>query len=573
MYAVAAILSGAGFTVAAAWAAGALLLRRLRLDLDPLETMLFAFLSGAALLSVAIFLLCAVHQARTPVLLTGGGVLIGLGVWKRPRAGKRLPPIPLRWRALLLLLVPFGFAYLANAVAPEVSPDGSGYHLGNVARILAGGGFDWSYHSMYSCFPQGLEMLFVPAVAVGGYPAAAVVHLAFLCALPALILSYGRRFQMVPAAVFAAILVFVSPVFGLTGSSAYNDAALVTLSFAVFYLLKLKHYILCDNILILNGLLVGYCIGIKYTGLVAAGFAVAALRFRRTSVSWPRFLAAVALPAAPWLLRNWLWIGNPFAPFLNRWFQNPYFSHLNEKAYLSDIGTYSGLRHWWEFPLQMTLYGGKIPGFVGPVFLLAPLALLALRRREGRRLLAAAAVFSLPVLGNAATRFLMPGMPFLALALGLALQDSPGIVPLLAAFEALVCWPSVTPLYSADWSWRLREIPVRAALRLEPESDFLRRRLPDYDLMRLVDAAAPPSVRTYSLSTRPEAYCRREILVSYESNQGIEIRDALLGQDRRRALDLMKGQGIGLLLIDRDLSSWGLAQLAESNGTKLYRLP
>ena len=81
-------------------------------------------------------------------------------------------------------------------------------------------------------------MLFLVAFPFGGHSAAALVHLAFFLCLPLLLLCFGRRFDLVPAASFAAILVFVSPVFGLTGSSAYNDAALVTLTFAVFYTLE-----------------------------------------------------------------------------------------------------------------------------------------------------------------------------------------------------------------------------------------------------------------------------------------------------------------------------------------------
>ena len=56
-------------------------------------------------------------------------------------------------------------------------------------------------------------------------------------------------------------------------------------------------------------------------------------------------------------------------------------------------------------------------GVLGPVFLLAPIALLALRRREGRQLLLAAAVFGSTYLGNIGARFLIPPLPFVALAM------------------------------------------------------------------------------------------------------------------------------------------------------------
>jgi hypothetical protein len=578
---VLSILFGAGFTVAVAWAAGSLLLRRLRLELDPLEALLFSFLSGAACLSVAVFALCVVHQARPAVFLMGGIALLGGALRRRPGAGKRLGGVPFPWLALLLLtLTPFLFAYFMTALAPEVSPDGSGYHLGNVVRWLGAGGFVWDYRSMYSAFPQGLEMLFLVAFAFGAHSAAALVHLAFFVCLPLLILCYGRRFNVVPASVFANIVIFVSPVFGLTGSSAYNDAALVTCSFAVFYLLQLSDDINSDNLLILGVLLVGFCFALKYTGGIVAAFTVAALLLRRRQVPWVKLFLSAAACSVPWLLRNWIWLGNPFAPLFNQWFPNSFFTASSEQAYLADLAHVEGLRHWWQYPLDVTLYGASIPGLLGPVFLLAPFALLALRHRQGRRLLAAAAVFSLPIFFNVATRFLMPGMPFLALALGIAMQNSSGVLPLLAAAQALLCWPGSIPLYAADWSWRIREIPVRAALRLEPEADFLRRRLPDYNLKPAIDRAVPAAAKIFSFSTRPEAYLGRTILVGYESAEGGRIQDAL---QHRRPMDeqLKRRQVFFLLINDTDAIStdmkqhsinWGVTALAESHGTTLYRI-
>lgn len=577
---VVSILFGAGFTIAAAWAAGAILLRRLKLELDPLETVLFAFLSGAACLSLAVFLLCLVHAARPAAFLIAGSALIAGAGFRGPRAGKRLPGIPKPWLSLLFLtLTPFFVMYFITALAPEVSPDGSGYHLGNVVRMLGAGGFVWDYHSMYSAFPQGLELLFLVAFAFGAHSAAALVHLAFFVSLPLMLLCYGRRFRMIPASVFAAIVVFASPLFGLTGSSAYNDAALVTCSFAVFYALNLIDEINISKLMILCGLLTGYCVALKYTGAVAAVFAVTWLLLRRRKGPWLPFGVSAAACSVPWFIRNWIWLGNPFAPLLNRWFPNQYFSTSFERSYLADIGHFEGLSHWWEFPLDLTLYGAHIPGFLGPVFLLAPFALLALRNSQGRRLLMAATVFSLPIFFNAATRFLMPGIPFLALALGIAVQNSPGIVPLLAAAQAILCWPAVTPLYAADWSWRIREIPVRAAFRLEPEDHFLRRRLPDYNLKPAIDQSVPPEATIFSFSTRPEAYLGRTILVGYESVEGRRIQDALL---QGWGADELKREGIGFVLINdtdpiasefkQHSTKFGVTALMESHGTTLYRI-
>ena len=152
----------------------------------------------------------------------------------------------------------FFIYYFFNALAPEISPDGSGYHLGNVVRIWRNHGFDWNYHSLYSYFSQGAEMQFLVAFCFGRHPAAALVHFTWLCTLPLLMVCWGRRFGFAKAGIFAAILVFASPVIGKDGISAYNDLMVATLIYAVFYLLQVWDESQSYNLLILIGLLCWY---------------------------------------------------------------------------------------------------------------------------------------------------------------------------------------------------------------------------------------------------------------------------------------------------------------------------
>ena len=72
---------------------------------------------------------------------------------------------------------------------------------------------------------------------------------------------------------------------------------------------------------------------------------------------------------APWVLRNWFWVGNPFAPFFNSWFPNPYYHAGMERIYAETLSHYTGIKHYWEIPLQLTLRSGFDGGIFGPVFL------------------------------------------------------------------------------------------------------------------------------------------------------------------------------------------------------------
>ena len=198
-----------------------------------------------------------------------------------------------------------------------------------------------------------------------------------------------------------------------------------------------------------------------------------------------------------------------------------------ERIYTEGLRHYTGMKHYWEIPLQLTLRGGLVEGMFGPVFLLVPCGLFALRFRSGRRLLMAALVFALPAYLNAGARFLIPAAPFLALAMGVGLAEVPGALPVLALFQALVCFPPVLSTYCDPWNWRISSSPVRAALRLEPASRYILNSIGEYALKIPIELNVPPGERVFSFAGQPEGYLDRDIIVSYESTLGNLAQDIL----------------------------------------------
>ena len=139
------------------------------------------------------------------------------------------------------------------------------------------------------------------------------------------------------------------------------------------------------------------------------------------------------------MIKNAVFVGNPVAPFANALFPNQYVHVSFEKQYLSNLRHYH-LTSALQAPWELTVKGEKLQGFFGPVFLLMPLALLSLRRREGRRLLFAGAVFAIPWFFNIGTRFLIPALPPLTLALALALARPVALLPAIALLHAFLSW-------------------------------------------------------------------------------------------------------------------------------------
>jgi hypothetical protein len=585
---VADILFGAGFTVAVSVALGALLVARLRLALYRWEASLLEFVAGAGCLSFVTAILCTLHLARKGVFQWGGLVIILLALRQARRTPRRksLPAVPLTWMALFFLVFgAFFIYYFFTALAPEVSPDGSGYHLGNVVRMWRNHGFDWDYPSMYAYLSQGTEMLFLVAFAFGRHSAAALVHFTYFCTLPLLMVCWGRRFGSPKAGLFAAILIFASPVIAKDGVSAYNDLAVATLIYAVFYLLQVWDEFTTPNLLIVIGLLAGSSYGAKYTAFLTLPFALGWVWYTRRHFPSARDLLYLIVPAllmvAPWTLRNWIWLGNPLAPFFNSWFPNPYYHAGMERIYTEGLRHYTGMKHYWEIPLQLTLRGGLVEGMFGPVFLLAPCGLLALRWKSGRRLLLAALVFALPAYLNTGGRFLIPAAPFLALAMGVGLAEVPGALPALALFHALVCWPPILSTYCDPWDWRISSFPYRVALRWDPVAPYILNSIGDYALKVPIELHVPRGERVFSFAGRPQAYIDRDIVVSYESTLGNLANDILWAPQAHNATTAehfrflpVTTRGVRIVNTVKGADFWTVAEMRlRCQGRELARSP
>ena len=329
----------------------------------------------------------------------------------------------------------FTLLYFFHAWAPESSPDGSAYHLGLVARYLRAHGFEPITTNMYAALSAGVEMLYVPAFAIGRHSAAALVHFAFAVALALSMLAYGRRLGKPWVGVAGAFLTYASPVVGIDATSAYNDVALAAVAFGVFYWLQIWDESGQKNrILIAVGLLAGYAYAVKYTAFVILPFALGFVLWRSRKIRPLLTVTAMAaLMIAPWMLKDWITLRNPIAPFGNRYFPNPYFHVQQEQDYAAYYRRYD-LPDLRKLPLEVTLRGGTTQGVLGMAFLAAPIALGALRFRAGRRLLAAGAVVFLTYFLNIGTRFLIPSLPFLSLSMALALGNSTGLLVSLMLF-------------------------------------------------------------------------------------------------------------------------------------------
>jgi hypothetical protein len=505
------ILCGAAFCLAWAYALGRICLRWLA---APREV---AFAVGAAAQSYIVFALLCAGLASVWAFLGIGAVSI-LVAWRFHGPTLQDPPTEPTPRAMRLtfaaILAIFGLYYFVNTLAPEIQADAVGYHLGLPAEYVRTGGFP-DRVTFFDMVPQGMEMLFTVAFSIGRHSAAKLVHFGFLLATLPLLLRIGRRLRLGESGSIAvAGLYFCTPVTGVAGTCAYNDAALVYFVLVVFYLLLVWREQGDDRYLLPAGIAAGFCYAVKFTGILILPMAMVTVLAASRRIR-PALILAVGLALiAPWMIRDAVISGNPLAPLFNRWFPNPYFQASTEEFLANTLRTYGVARP--RIPLELAV-GGKLQGLYGPLFFLLPLGLLTLRQREGRWCWLAAAAVALPWFWNIGARFLLPAYVFALLALIMAI---PRAALACLIFQAVTCWPQAIALYNPADIWRLREFPWKAALRLQSEEGYLTWNIDRYEITRLLEKFTAPNDRIFALTAVSTAYTDRQTLEYWHAAEG-----------------------------------------------------
>jgi hypothetical protein len=453
------------------------------------------FATGAAPFSLLVFLILLCHAGFLAVYVLVGLALVAGAVLRGASVTPALTAVP--WY-LRIVFAGAGVVYLVNALAPEIQADAVGYHLRLVSEYVRLHAFS-DRAGFFDFMPQGMEMVFVPAFAVGAGSAAKLVHFAFLLASVGLIREIGREAGLSDVKTCAAAAIFfLAPVCGVDGTSAYTDAGLVCACCAVVYLLIRWERERSFALLACAALNAAFCFAIKPTFGWVAVAALAVVRFR------PVFAGLVLLFSAPWLVRI-VGLAGVLTPELRQRLAMTY-------------GAFRPSFSWHGAWLDYTVFGGN-QGAFGPAFLLLPLGLLAMRTRWGRVLCCAGFVLAVPFLANTGARFLMPAMSVGTLAI-VSVLPAPAAVALVAV-QIAGCF------YDFRYDWRLRDIPWPAALRIVPERTYLRSKIPEFGIVDAIARAVPAGSKIFACSALPEAYIPREVLTYWHSRLGLRLTDAL----------------------------------------------
>ena len=325
---------------------GYILLSRSSMQIESTPRLLISIGLGQAILGLTGFGLVVINQARPvlfliilvamPILATASRSLLVARTDLRRltsdlKDSAKSAPRWIVWFALLAAVLTF-----ILALAPPIDAfDALFYHLTVPAWWLRDDGLKLINMPHY-WFPSLVEGMYLWPLAFGKDSVPQLLHVVF--ALLTVLMTWNwTRETWNPKTSWWSIAIFLSmPSLTWLAAWAYTDLALSFYSLAALYSLWKWKSTSDHRWLTIAGAMIGFAMGIKYTGFVlpVALFALI-LWWGRSGISGTlkplsRLAGIGILIASPWYLRNWIWMGNPFYPFV---FGGPYWDSFRANWY------------------------------------------------------------------------------------------------------------------------------------------------------------------------------------------------------------------------------------------------
>ena len=522
------------------------------------------------------------------------------------------------------------------AAVPPVDRDALTHHLAVPKMYLKHGGIYEIPHVPFSYYPMNLDLLYMIPLYFGNDIVPKYIHFAFALLTAGLIGSYLYRRLCSPIAALLGALLFLSlPVIVKLSITVYVDLGLIFFSTAaLLQLLRWAETGFPLKRLVLSGIFAGLCLGTKPNGMLSFFFLAAAVPFlyradaaapsaqpsddprshlhKKSSLEalgWSALFAMITLLVySPWMLRNYIWTGNPVYPMAQAIFahdgpadtsapandtieagasQSP----DNREKGVSGSGHFAGrkvifgesLLEILAIPLRVFFQGQDdnprlFDGRLNPYLLVFPL--IAVRRANGRkrpprirleiRLLGAFSLLYLLFaffLVDMRIRYIAPIIPPLVILAVIGIQDLVGIITArlslrpqpMALSAAGVIFLGLLGLNAAYLVDQFGIVDPFSYLRGEVSREaYILKHRPEYAAISFANRNLPENARILALFNGNRIYySERDLICDNESFR----RAVNASQSSADLVKALKRSGISHLLVRLDLfSHWAESQ-------------
>ena len=250
---------------------------------------------------------------------------------------------------LICLLVLFILSVFLLSWVPPISRDALTHHLAIPKLYLQHGGIYEIPSIHFSYYPMNLDLLYMIPLYLGDDIAPKIIHFMFALLTAWLINNYLKRRLGAGWALLGALFFLSIPIIIKLSITVYVDLGLVFFSTAsIMSLLKWidSHFQL--KYLVFSAISCGLALGTKYNGLLVL-FILAVfipfiyiVRIKRIAyeekettfqstkrsqlkaIGFGILFCIIALAVfSPWMVKNYIWKGNPVYPLYDSWFNPP----------------------------------------------------------------------------------------------------------------------------------------------------------------------------------------------------------------------------------------------------------
>ncbi|MBU2548677.1 MAG: glycosyltransferase family 39 protein [Proteobacteria bacterium] len=455
------------------------------------------------------------------------------GPWPDPGGGR--PAARVRYVLIVCIGAVAIFTGLLDLL-PPLERDELIHHLAIPQIWIQAGRFVETPWAAFSYYPMNLDLLYLPALALGADWGARLVHNLFGLLTAALVFAYLRRRLDTTWGLTGALIFLSTPLVMRLAASAYVDLGLTFFMTAGLAGLFFWRETGQRRWFLVSALAYGLALGTKYQALLAApAFGLVLIGpTARSRTDLPRALLGTAawfglagLVFSPWLIKNAILTGNPLYPLFNTLFGLP---GLVSPELNVDLFTrrqfYHGESFWQVLatPIRIFFEGRDFSpryfdGVLNPMLLLLPLPALVRPKFPEIRPLALIVVYWIPLVflkSSIIVRYVAPVLPILAVLSVFGLEAIRRFLeprlprPAAAGLPVLILagFLALNAAWAADF-WRLRD-PVPRLTGRESRRTYLLRHLDQYPAMDFINRRLPLDARVLFLFAGNRGYyCRR----------------------------------------------------------------
>ncbi len=416
-------------------------------------------------------------------------------------------------------------------LAPVDSYDALMYHLPAPATFIEEGRIVPFPQQIQPNYPLGFEMLYAVGLMLQTDELAQMLHFSTGVLLVLAVYAFACRFFNRLSGVLAVVILLASSKITLIAGWAFTDMAFVFFASLAVYAFVMWWRKDSFGWLLLAGLMCGFGLSMKYYGLRLPLVLGLVLLWRniQSGCSWRKLLkdalafgGPALLIAAPWYIKNWIWLDNPIYPFFLGGVNWNVFRTEEWGRWVDTFGLGHSPTDYLLLPVNVWLYPSAFSvtphGYFNPGLFLAVIALFM---RPPRLLIGlwlyVIAQFYLWAIMMQELRYLLLILPWLSLCAGWALAR---LINMSRGYRWLGALARTIPLVLLAFTLAIHvgvltpfsKNPLPVVLGLETPADYLHRVNYIYASMEFINAELPPEARVVYLWEGQTYYCQRDCL-------------------------------------------------------------